>query len=222
MSGFLCKSCSQIMSITTSTLKEAFISFDFLSGNKTSVISKSNNYFELNIYKCPNCGYESVNIIGHTGQYKGKQKTIFPESNAKLYPSYVPEAIRKDYEEAYAILELSPKASATLSRRCLQGIIRDFYGVTKQSLFKEIEEIKSLVPTDLWNAIDGLRKIGNIGAHMEKDINLIVDIDSNEAEKLIKLIEIMIDSTYIARHKQQELYNDIIAISDEKQSEKNN
>ena len=32
----------------------------------------------------------------------------------------------------------------------------------------------------MWQAIDAVRSIGNIGAHMEKDINLIVDVDPEE------------------------------------------
>ena len=33
-----------------------------------------------------------------------------------------------------------------------------------------------------------VRKVGNIGAHMEKDINVIVDVDPDEAQHLIGLI----------------------------------
>ncbi len=53
---------------------------------------------------------------------------LIPPSSAKVFPDYVPEPIREDYKEACAIRDLSPKASATLSRRCLQGMIRDFWG----------------------------------------------------------------------------------------------
>jgi hypothetical protein len=38
-------------------------------------------------------------------------------------------------------------------------------------------------------AIDIVRNIGNIGAHMEADINVIVDVDPDEAQTLIELIE---------------------------------
>ena len=55
-----------------------------------------------------------------------------PQSTAKLFPDYIPQAIRDDYEEACLICKLSPKASATLSRRCLQGIIRDFWKVNQE------------------------------------------------------------------------------------------
>ena len=45
----------------------------------------------------------------------------------------------------------------------------------------EIDAIKDKVDPLTWKSIDATRKIGNIGAHMEKDINLIVDVDPKEA-----------------------------------------
>lgn len=65
-----------------------------------------------------------------------------------------------------------------------------------------------------------VRRIGNIGAHMEKDINLIVDIEPDEAQKLIKLIELLLQQWYIERHNQQELFADIIGIDQAKQQER--
>nr|DAW23258.1 MAG TPA: protein of unknown function (DUF4145) [Caudoviricetes sp.] len=139
---------------------------------------------------------------------------------AYKFPDYIPQAIRSDYEEACSIVNLSPKASATLSRRCLQGMIRDFFQISKGSLFEEINAIKDKIPTEQWAVLDGLRRIGNIGAHMEKDINLIVDIEPDEAQKLIKLIELLLQQWYIERHNQQELFADIIGIDQAKQQER--
>ena len=55
---------------------------------------------------------------------------------------------------------------------------------------------------------------------MEKDINLIVDIEPDEAQKLIKLIELLLKQWYIERHNQQELFADIIGIDQAKQQER--
>ena len=65
-----------------------------------------------------------------------------------------------------------------------------------------------------------MRRLGNIGAHMEKDINLIVDIDPCEAQKLIKLIEHLLEQWYINRHEQELLYSDIIEIDKTKQNDR--
>lgn len=145
-----------------------------------------------------------------------------PNSLAKQLPNYIPKAIIADYEEACLIKALSPKASATLSRRCLQGIIRDFFGISKDRLVDEVNSIKDKVDPVTWQAIDSVRKIGNIGAHMEKNINLIIDVDPAEAQLLIGLIEILIKDWYIARHDRQKHLESIISIADEKRNEKNN
>gem|GEM_PF-3019389 len=102
---------------------------------------------------------------------------LIPPSNAKVFPDYIPKPLIDDYTEACLIKDASPKASATLSRRCLQGIIRDFWEVKPARLVDEIEAIKDKTDHLTWEAIDTVRKVGNIGAHMEKDINLIVEVD---------------------------------------------
>ena len=51
---------------------------------------------------------------------------------------------------------------------------------------------------------------------MEKNINVIVDIDPGEAEKLLKVIEKLINDWYVERYETELIYGDIIAISAEK------
>ena len=134
-------------------------------------------------------------------QRKAKKNwQLVPELQAKVFPDYIPAPLLADYQEACLILDKSPKASATLSRRCLQGMIRDFWGITKSRLVDEVDELHSKVDSDTWGAIDSLRKLGNIGAHMEKDINLIVDVDPDEARLLIGLIETLLTEWYVSRH----------------------
>jgi hypothetical protein len=141
-------------------------------------------------------------VVGYWG--------LLPGSSAKPQPDYIPEPLRCDYEEACAIRDLSPKASATITRRCIQGIIRDFCCITKRRLIDEIKELRRLVDAgqapagvqaDTVDAIDHLRQIGNIGAHMEAEINVIVDVDPDEAQMLIELTELLFDEWYVAREQ---------------------
>ncbi len=145
---------------------------------------------------------------------------FYPDKNIKQYPDYIPEPIRKDYEEACQISSLSPKASATLARRCIQGILRDFWKVKPDNLIKEIEQIKDKVDTQTYEAIDSVRKIGNIGAHMEKDINVIIDVDENESEVLISLLDILFQNWYIEKHNREEQLKRIKEIADAKNQQK--
>lgn len=128
---------------------------------------------------------------------------LIPPSMAKSFPSYVPEAILIDYREACLIQDLSPKASATLSRRCLQGILRDFWQVKPGRLVDEINQITDKVDPLTWEAIQAVRKIGNIGAHMEADINVMIDVDPDEAKLLIGLVETLLAEWYVAREERK-------------------
>src|SRR3990167_347991 len=98
---------------------------------------------------------------------------LLPESEAKVLPDYIPQPIQQDYYEACRIRDLSPKASATLARRCLQGMIRDFWEIKKARLKDEIDALEEKVDSDVWASIDAVRSVGNIGAHIEKDIDVI-------------------------------------------------
>lgn len=157
-------------------------------------------------------GYEPTRIL-HSWQ-------LVPPSNAKSFPDYIPEQIRTDYEEACLIRDLSPKASATVARRCLQGIIRNFWGVQPTTLAKEIQAIEDKVEAEVWAAIDAVRTVGNIGAHMEKDINVIVDVEPHEAELLIQLIEDLLEQWYIAQYSRKRKLEAIKAMAHQKQQQR--
>jgi hypothetical protein len=148
------------------------------------------------------------------------QWQLIPASRALAFPDYIPQVIINDYNEACLIQDKSPKASATLSRRCLQGIIRDFWKIKAGRLADEIEQIKDKTDPLTWEAIDSVRKVGNIGAHMEKDINLIVDVDPNEAKLLIGLIETLIRDWYVAREERKARLLQIKQVADQKDQAK--
>ncbi len=63
-------------------------------------------------------------------------------------------------------------------------MIRNFWGIAKPRLIDEVDALQDKVDPLTWSAIDAVRRIGNIGAHMEKDIDLIVDVEPDEAELL--------------------------------------
>lgn len=216
-SNYICPFCNSSVAITSETQKTGDIYFnDEFSGYAgLGKGAEWNNAFKIYKRHCPTCDNVSLKAEGLCN-LEGINIPLYPISLAKQFPEYIPKAIRNDYEEAYSILTLSPKASATLSRRCLQGMIRDFWGVRSDTLFKEISAIQNKVSPTQWKAIDALRSIGNIGAHMKKDVNEIVEIESDEAEKLIKLIEVLMEKWYINRHDEEKLMSEIVEINEEK------
>ena len=155
--------------------------------------------------------FEEKGPPGASKRYRINYWRLLPKGGSrKPLHSCVPEPIRRDFDEACSIVSLSPKASATLLRRCMQGMIRDFCGVTnKPTLNAEIKELEARrdagnlpegVPPGTINGLHDLRDLGNIGAHMERDINVIIDIDEGEAELLIAHVEMLAADWYVARH----------------------
>jgi hypothetical protein len=99
-------------------------------------------------------------------------------------------------------------------------MIRDFWGIRKRRLKDEVDALQDKVDPETWAAIDSVRSIGNIGAHMEADINVIVDVDPDEATLLIGLIETLLADWYIARHNREERMSKIKAVAEQKQLER--
>jgi hypothetical protein len=169
-----------------------------------------------------------ANGTSTTGNIKHEfYKRITPSDAGKPQPDYIPLAIRQDYYEACQISSLSPKASATLARRCLQGVIRDFCGISKTRLIDEISSLREAVDQgkaplgvtpDTVDALDHVRSIGNIGAHMEKDINIIIDVEPDEALILIELIESLFDEWYVARERRSKRFEVLSNIASAKKT----
>lgn len=146
---------------------------------------------------------------------------LLPESEARVLPDYIPVPIQEDYKEACRIRDLSPKASATLARRCLQGMIRNFWSVRKATLKEEIETLEDKVDIDTWESIDAVRSVGNIGAHMEKDINIMVEVEPGEAQLLIGLIEQLIADWYVQKKDREERMRKVKQLAENKNQQKN-
>jgi len=95
-------------------------------------------------------------------------------------------------------------------------MLRDYWGVNGRTLHDEILAIEDKVDPVVWDAILNVKSIGNIGAHMERDINLIIDVNPEEAELLIQMIEMLIEDWYVARHNKQQKLLRIKEIAEEK------
>jgi hypothetical protein len=113
----------------------------------------------------------------------------------------VPGEFTADYLEAVAVFNDSPKASAALSRRALQHLIREKAGIKKKTLEQEIQELidSKTLPSQLNDAIDGVRNIGNFAAHPIKSQSSgeIVDVEPGEAEWNLDTLEGLFDFYFV-------------------------
>jgi Domain of unknown function (DUF4145) len=119
----------------------------------------------------------------------------------------VPKEFAADYREACLVLPDSEKASAALSRRCLQHLLREKAGIMKDDLAKEIQQVldSKQLPTHLAEDLDAVRNIGNFAAHPLKATNTgeIVSVEPHEAEWLLTLLEQLSDSTSFSPSEQK-------------------
>ncbi|WP_338648152.1 DUF4145 domain-containing protein [Flavobacterium sp. KS-LB2] len=159
---------------------------------------------------CPNCKnniYYLRNFILTESQFGQKRNykselLIRPKiANRPPVPLEVPVQFADDYNEACLVIVDSPKASAALSRRCLQHLIRENLGIKKKDLFQEIQEIidNGLLPTDLIESIDSIRNVGNFAAHPIKSQSSgeIVEVEPHEAEWNLDVIEMLFEYLFV-------------------------
>ena len=219
-----CPYCNQVATITGENVSSSVHAFD--KNNKLGQLG-----LRTSVTVCPNskCKEFTLTAALYKAEYDPRLElkgaalltwSLRPQSAAKPFPSFIPAAILQDYQEACLIRDLSPKASATLSRRCLQGIIRDFWGIAKARLIDEVNELQGKIDGTTWSAIDAVRSIGNIGAHMEKDINIIVDVEPAEADLLLRLIEVLLEEWYIRRHEREQHMQKVISAAKAKANAK--
>ncbi|AOP36638.1 hypothetical protein A0128_20380 [Leptospira tipperaryensis] len=128
---------------------------------------------------------------------------IYPRSSSRtsISAELIPEQIFKDYTESANVLSISPKASAALSRRCLQNLIQNYAGIKGKSLDDEITQLISTgkLPTYITASIDAIRNIGNFAAHPKKSQQSgeIVEVETGEAEWTLDVLESLFDFYFI-------------------------
>ena len=55
---------------------------------------------------------------------------------------------------------------------------------------------------------------------MDKDINLILDVESDEAQALINLIELLFEEWYVAKHVREERLKQLGLVVEKKEAKK--
>ena len=95
----------------------------------------------------------------------------------------------------------SEKASAALSRRCLQNLLREKAKTKAKDLAVQIQEVldSGKLPSHLAEAIDGVRAIGNFAAHpiKSKQTGEVIEVEPGEAEWLLETLEGLFDFYFV-------------------------
>ncbi|HEY5591893.1 MAG TPA: DUF4145 domain-containing protein [Paludibacter sp.] len=148
---------------------------------------------EFAFAKCIHCNRVSM-------WNREKRSMVFPKTNVRTFElTEIPKELAEDYEEACLVIGDSPKASAALSRRCLQSILHQ-QGFADKSLFNEIQKVidSGKIPSHIAESLDALRNIGNFAAHPMKDTSSgeVLPVEPGEAEWNLETLEFLFDFFY--------------------------
>ena len=150
--------------------------------------------------KCPACS-RLVLKLALLERNAIKSESLFRPKAPSRTPlsTDVPEPFAEDYREACLVLDDSAKASAALSRRCLQNLLREHFKVKKGNLSDEIDKVLPKLPSHLAEAVDGVRNYGNFAAHPMKSTNTgeVLDVEPGEAEWCLDVLEGLFDFSFV-------------------------
>ncbi len=159
-------------------------------------------FWEIYIDTCPSC--ERIILkLRHINAFGERKDTLIrPKGIPRApCPKIVPDDVAVDYKEACLVFDDSPKASAALSRRCLQTLLRNHGKSIKKDLADQIQEIldSGKLPSYLAENIDGIRNIGNFAAHPLKSTasGEIAEVEPGEAEYCLDTIELLFDFYFV-------------------------
>lgn len=162
---------------------------------------------------CPSCQRMILRLVNGRPVYNqfkqlvriGEESKVFfvhPKSSSRPpCPPEVPNKFAEDYIEACLVISDSPKASAALSRRCLQNILREVAKVKPGNLSNEIQQVidSGNLPSHIVDAIDAVRNIGNFATHPLKSEKTgeILPVEPMEAEWNLDVLEALFDFYFV-------------------------
>jgi hypothetical protein len=111
--------------------------------SEASVFSYGKDQWTTRYMVCPECHKAIIRVIQHTPSTGAIN--VFPAFPPTDYSRQaapeVTDPYSQDFNEASAILTLSPKGSAAISRRTLQAVLRDKATTKAKDLYDQIEEV---------------------------------------------------------------------------------
>lgn len=163
---------------------------------------------------CPACGRKILRLITSVKTPVANQPGVFQLVETDDYgfvlPRHpfkrraqpeVPKKYAEDYREASVVLQDSTNASAALSRRCLQTLLRDEVKVKNGTLHSEITEVldSELLPSYIMESLDVIRNTGNFAAHpiKSKVTGEILPVEAGEAEWNLEVLELLFDFLFV-------------------------
>ena len=177
------------------------------------IAADNNGGWMLSHTKCPECQRLIMRLLNGPAVYSEHKRfthitradeirQVYPKGISRApCPKEVPKQIAEEYAEACLVLADSPKASAALSRRCLQSVLREAAKVKPGDLFDEIQLVldDGRLPSQIAEGLDAVRVIGNFGTHpiKSKHTGEVMPVEPGEADWNLDVLESLFDFYFV-------------------------
>lgn len=188
-------------------------------------------FYTIQVFKiltCPACNLTTVLLYNAEGnEFEYAQSRDSGESTTHKYSrqilygpkrqfhSAIPLPISDVVNQAQAVLANSPRASFILCRAVLEEVCNDFqipsestndkgkrYFIALHNRLLELFKQENM-PGDLQQIIQGIKDLGNEGAHAEH-ATFAEQVKFQEAENLLLLVNYVLERVYVDKIRQQE------------------
>jgi hypothetical protein len=192
----------------------------FPSQINTQVAREKNSapvYVNVHWLKCQNCQEIVVRILRAESGVTNSWIALPKNANLPAVHPLVTDPFRKDYLEAWTILEDSPRMSAVLSRRLLADLLEKYAGLNQWSLAQRIDAFVADTRHPQWlrQNLHYVREAGDFGAHKQEDKTLsattappeptIIEVSKEEAKWTLKNIADLFEYFIVGPEKDKEM-----------------
>jgi hypothetical protein len=162
--------------------------------NPDDIFSEERGY---TLMQCELCREVSLQV--HEGVfYTANEVPHFAYPATRKLSNEIPESLRREFEEAQSCYNAKAfTASVVMVRRTLEGISKDS-GISERSLMQAVKKMKDagLMDTTLAEWADGLRVLGNQGAHFTG-----TRVSQEDANDALAFAEALLDQIYVLRRR---------------------
>jgi len=172
---------------------------------KDDVVAEGRTSYRIDWMRCGNEDCKQlvirIHVLNPGGYLLSETREtwfVLPRFSAAARPvdPLVPENLRRDFLEAAAILDLSPRMSAVLARSILADLLAEYAGHKQFKLEDRIDSFNKDTshPRALRENLHRFREVANLGAHTNKsDQGEPIQIEREEADWTLDLVVRLFD-----------------------------
>lgn len=210
--------CGNVMKCRTtfSHRQHHDIDCDFYTDRTFKVLTCSRcDFATVMLYKVGGDSYTDQEETESSIQLEREWERLILYAPERQIHQAIPKNISEVFNQAEAVLASSPRASFILCRAVLEEICNDFNIPTEgtnnkgKTYFINLHERliqlfkKEMISVDLQDVIQGIKDLGNEGAHSNHEA-FKTQVTSQEADDLLALVDFVLDRLYVDKARQQE------------------